>query len=83
MPAVLSRPAVPYGVTDNYRIEYATHEGGRRRMAREPFAPTANDRIMPLPDYGIVRQRFGDVPGFREVRIVAHAGYFSERRFAR
>jgi hypothetical protein len=83
--AAFSKLAMPYGVGDNYRVEWATSEGNQRgrRMPREPFAPSANDRIMPLPDYGIVRQRFGIVPGFREVRVVMHAGYVSDRRFAR
>ena len=85
MPAVLSKLAAPYGIGESYRVEWATSEGNQRgrRMAREPFAPSASSRIMPLPDYGLVRQRFGHDRGYRAVRITMHAGYFTDARFAR
>ena len=37
---------------------------------------------MRFPDYGFVRLMFGSKP-LRQCVIVAHAGYFSERRFER
>ena len=37
---------------------------------------------MRFPDYGFVRLTFGSKP-LRQCVIVAHAGYFSERRFER
>ena len=82
---VLSKLAVPYGIGEDYRVEWATSGGNQRgrRMQREPFAPCASARIMPLPDYGLVRERFDDGCGNRAYRILMHAGYFSERRFAR
>ena len=74
MPALLSKPAIPYGVGDDYRIESATSEGLQRgrRMPREPFALQADDHIMPFPAYGILRQRFGLIRGQRAVRVVMH-----------
>ena len=37
---------------------------------------------MRFPDYGFVRLTYGSRP-LRRCVIIAHAGYFSERRFAR
>ena len=47
-----------------------------------PIAPRPSDCIMRFPDYGFVRLTYGSRP-LRRCVIIAHAGYFSERRFAR
>ena len=85
MPAVLSRPVLPYGVGDDLRIELATFSGrqrGRRMQRGEAHPPSADDEIMPFPDYGVVVEKLRP-PSGRAVRVLLHAGYFSDRRFAR
>ena len=85
MPAVLSRLALPYGVGEDYRIELATVTGrqrGRRMQRGEAHPPSADDEIMPFPDYGVVVEKLR-TPSGRAVRVLLHAGYFSDRRFAR
>ena len=86
MPAVLSRLALPYGIEQDYRIGLAAFSGNQRgrafRRSVEAHPISAHDSIMPLPDYGIVVEKLR-TPDGRAVRLLLHAGYFSERRFAR
>ena len=82
MPACFSKLALPYGIGEDYRIEIAEHHAGQRPRRGMPaiHAPSADDEIMMFPDYGTVRHVQGDRP-FRRIRVLLHAGYFSQSRF--
>jgi len=79
MPTVLSRMLAPY--SEDVRIELAPAPR-TRGMPRVVHAPTYDDQIMMLPDYGVCKVVFGARPR-REIQVYLHAGYFSERRFRR
>ena len=82
MPACFSKPLMPYGITDDLRIELAEHHASQRPRRSIPVmhAPSAADTIMLFPDYGTVKVVQGIRP-FRRISVLLHAGYFSQRRF--
>jgi hypothetical protein len=82
MPACFSKPLMPYGITDDLRIELAEHHASQhpRRGMPAIHAPSADDTIMMFPDYGTVKVVQGIRP-FRRISVLLHAGYFSQRRF--
>ena len=79
MPSVLSVMLTPYH--EDLRIELAPVPM-RRAMPRVVHAPTYDDQIMLMRDYGVCKIVFGTRP-FRQIQVYLHAGYFSERRFQR
>ena len=79
MPSVLSVMVSPYDGCE--RIELAPAPK-RRAMRRSVHTPTFDDHVMNFPDYGVCKLVFGEKP-HREIQVYLHAGYFSDRRFAR